>query len=178
MLLMAAAGQAAEAVGLCVAVILNVIDSVSGDAWTTSNAIGFIVLEAIVAVGVAWIASGIARFRPWSRTPAVMTQVFTILIALWLLEAHRYALGDSRPAGGHRGARRVVRPDEPPRAVSPGGMTPGPPRMGGSAPVLAPGVPPGPPHGGLPPPISPWGVPRRKRAGPGNGVFDAINRRR
>lgn len=93
MLLMAAAGQAAVAVGLCVAVILNVIDSVSGDAWTTSNAIGFIVLEAIVAVGVAWIASGIARFRPWSRTPAVMTQVFTILIALWLLEAHRYAWG-------------------------------------------------------------------------------------
>jgi hypothetical protein len=76
-----------------VAIILNVIDSVSGDAWTTSNAIGFIVLEAIVAAGVALIASGIARFRPWSRTPAVMTQVFTILIALWLLEAHRYAWG-------------------------------------------------------------------------------------
>ena len=93
MLLVAAAAQAAEAVGLCVAVILNVIDSASGDAWTTSNAIAFIVIEAIVAVGVAWIASGIARVRPWSRTPAVMTQVFTILIAVWLLEAHRYAWG-------------------------------------------------------------------------------------
>jgi hypothetical protein len=93
MLLTAAAAQAAEAVGLCVAVILNVIDSVSGDAWTTSNATGFIALEAIVAVAVAWIAWGIARVRPWSRTPAVMTQVFTILIALWLLEAHRYAWG-------------------------------------------------------------------------------------
>ena len=44
-------------------------------------------------LAVAWIASGIARVRPWSRTPAVMTQVFTILIALWLLEAHRYGWG-------------------------------------------------------------------------------------
>ncbi|HEX3515810.1 MAG TPA: hypothetical protein VHT26_17595 [Trebonia sp.] len=93
MLLMAAAAQAAVAVGLGVAVILNVVDSVSGDAWTTSNAIAFIVLEAIVAVGVALVASGIARVRPWSRTPAVMTQLFTILIALWLLEAHRYGWG-------------------------------------------------------------------------------------
>ena len=93
MLLMAAGAQAAEAVGLCVAVLLNVIDSVSGDAWTTSNAIGFIVLEAVIAAGVAWIAVGITRRRPWTRTPAVMTQVLTGLIAVWLLEAHRYAWG-------------------------------------------------------------------------------------
>ena len=93
MLRVATAAQAAEAVGLCVAVIFNVIDTASGESWTTSNAIGFIVIEAIAAVGVAWIASGIARARPWSRTPAVMIQVFTILIALWLLEAHRYGWG-------------------------------------------------------------------------------------
>jgi hypothetical protein len=93
MLLMAAGAQAAEAVGLCVAVLLNAIDSVSGDAWTTSNAIAFIALEGLVAVAVAWVAWGIARVRPWSRTPAVMTQVFTILVALWLLEAHRYGWG-------------------------------------------------------------------------------------
>ncbi|MGH3295205.1 MAG: hypothetical protein ACRDP7_25750 [Trebonia sp.] len=93
MLLMAAVAVAAEAVGLCVAVILNAIDSASGDAWTTSNAIAFIALEALVAVAVAMVAWGIARVRPWSRTPAVMTQVFTILIAIWLLEAHRYGWG-------------------------------------------------------------------------------------
>jgi hypothetical protein len=93
MLLLAATAVAAEAAGVCVAVILNAIDSLSGDAWTTSNATAFIVIEVIAAVGVAWIAYGIARVRPWSRTPAVMIQVFTILIALWLLEAHRYGWG-------------------------------------------------------------------------------------
>ena len=49
--------------------------------------------EAAVAAGLAWIALGIARARPWSRTPAALTQVFTALIAVWLLEAHRYAWG-------------------------------------------------------------------------------------
>ena len=93
MLRVAAAALAAEAVGLCVAVVFNVIDSASGNSWTTSNAIAFIVMEFIVAVGVAWLASGVARIRPWSRTPAVMAQLLTAAIAVWLLEAHRYAWG-------------------------------------------------------------------------------------
>ncbi len=90
---MAAVAQAAEALGLCVVIVLNVIDSASGNTWTASNAIALIVVEAVVAAGVAWVAYGIARARPWSRTPAVMTQVFTAMIAVWLLEAHRYAWG-------------------------------------------------------------------------------------
>ena len=93
MLLLAAAAQAAEAAALCVAVVLSAVDSASGRAWTTSNAVGLIVVEVIVAIGVAAIASGIARVRPWSRTPAAMTQVFTVIIAIWLLEAHRYDWG-------------------------------------------------------------------------------------
>jgi len=90
---MAAVAQAAEALGLCVVIVLNVVDAVSGNTWTASNAIGQIVFEAVIAVGLAWIALGIARARPWSRTPALLTQVFTALIAIWLLEAHRYAWG-------------------------------------------------------------------------------------
>jgi hypothetical protein len=90
---LATAAQAAEAVGLGVAVVFNVVDSVSGNDSTASNAAAFIVLEVIVAIGVAAVAAGLARVRPWSRTPAVMTQVFTALIAIWLLEAHRFAWG-------------------------------------------------------------------------------------
>ena len=89
----AAAAQAAEALGLCVVIVLNVIDATSGNTWTASNATAQIVFEAVVAVGVGWVAYGIARARPWSRTPAVLTQVFTAMIAIWLLEAHRYAWG-------------------------------------------------------------------------------------
>ena len=90
---MAVVVQAAEALGLCVVIVLNVIDSASGNTWTASNAIAQIVFEAVVAAAVAWVAYGIARARPWSRTPGVLTQVFTAMIAVWLLQAHRYAWG-------------------------------------------------------------------------------------
>jgi hypothetical protein len=93
LLRVAVAALAAEAAGLCVAVILNIIDSVSGQTWTAGNAAGFIAVEVIVAIAVAAIAAGVARFRPWSRTPAVLTQVFTIFIAVWLLAAHRFSWG-------------------------------------------------------------------------------------
>ncbi|HEX3711387.1 MAG TPA: hypothetical protein VHV09_01235 [Trebonia sp.] len=93
MLRVAATAQAAEAAGLCVAVVFNLVDWASGQAWTTGNAVGLSAVELIVAAGVAWIAVGVARVRPWSRTPAVLTQVFTIMIAVWLLEAHRYGWG-------------------------------------------------------------------------------------
>jgi hypothetical protein len=93
MLRLATAAQAAEAVGLCVAVVFNVIDSASGNSSATSNAVAFIAFEVLFAIGWAWIAWGIAHVRPWSRTPAMLSQVFTAMIALWLLEAHRYAWG-------------------------------------------------------------------------------------
>jgi hypothetical protein len=89
LLLLAAVAQGLEAVGLCAVVVAQVVDSASGQSWRSSNAIALIVVEIIAAVGVAWIASAIARVLPWSRTPAVMTQVFTAFIASWLLEAHR-----------------------------------------------------------------------------------------
>ena len=93
MLRVAAAAQAVEAVGLCVAIVLNVIDSASGNDLTASNAIGFIVVEAIIAIGVAWIAAGLVRVQPWSRTPAGMTPVLTAAIGVWLLQAGRYEWG-------------------------------------------------------------------------------------
>jgi hypothetical protein len=137
----AAAAQAAEAVGLCVAVVLNVIDSASGRAWTASNAIAFIVLEALVAIGVAWIASGIARVRPWSRTPAVMTQVFTVMVAIWLLQAHSYGWGLPALLLAIAGLAGLFAPSSLralTRGASPGGGPPDP-RTGGSRPPSPPG---------------------------------------
>jgi hypothetical protein len=93
MLSVAAAAVALEAVGLCVAVVANAIDDVDGRTTTQSNAVAFMVLEFVVAIGVAWVAVGIARVQPWSRTPAVLVQVFTAMIAIWLIEAHRYDWG-------------------------------------------------------------------------------------
>ena len=93
MLTVAVAAVALEAVGVCVAVVANAIDDVNGRTSTQSNAIGFMLFEFIIAVGVALIALGVHRVQPWSRTPALIVQVFTAMIAIWLLQAHRYDWG-------------------------------------------------------------------------------------
>jgi hypothetical protein len=92
-LLVGAAAQGLEAAGLIVVIAANLIDLADGHTSTRSNAAGLIAVEAVVAIGVAAIAAGIIRIRPWARTPAIMTQVLAIVIAIWLLEAHRLAWG-------------------------------------------------------------------------------------
>jgi hypothetical protein len=93
LLWLAAAAQGLEAAGLLVVVALNLSDLAGGQTYQTSNAVAVIVIEAIVAIGVAWTAWGIVRVRPWSRTPAVLTQVFTAIIAIVLIRAHRLGWG-------------------------------------------------------------------------------------
>jgi hypothetical protein len=93
LLIVAAAALAAEAVGLVVSVAVNAADSATGQSATAYHGAGFIALQVVVAIGVAAIALGVARLRPWSRTPAVMTQVLTGVIAVALLQAGRYGWG-------------------------------------------------------------------------------------
>ena len=93
MLRLAAGIQAVEAVGLCVAGVLTAVDAAAGRSAQASSGIALTLLAFIVAAGLAWIASGIARQRPWSRTPAVLTQVLTGVIAVYLLQAHRFDWG-------------------------------------------------------------------------------------
>jgi hypothetical protein len=90
---LAAGVQAAEAAALAVAGVLTAIDAASGQSYQTSSGIALTLFEFIVVAGLAAIALGIARARPWSRTPAVMTQVLAGIIAIILLQAHRFDWG-------------------------------------------------------------------------------------
>src|ERR1700678_4622228 len=83
----AAAAQGREAAGLLVVAAVNLSDLAGGQTDQRSNAIAFIGVELIVAIGLALIAAGIVRVRPWSRTPAVMTQVFAVILAIVLIQA-------------------------------------------------------------------------------------------
>ena len=93
LLSLAAAAQGLEAAGLLVVAAVNLSDLAGGQTDQRSNAIAFIGVEVIVAIGLAAIAAGIARVRPWSRTPAVMTQVFAVIIGIVLIQAHRFGWG-------------------------------------------------------------------------------------
>ena len=90
---LAAVVQAVEAVGLCLAAALAAADLAAGQTYQRSSGVALVVLEFIVAAGLAAIAAGLARSRPWSRTPAVMAQVLTGVIGIFLLQAGRYEWG-------------------------------------------------------------------------------------
>lgn len=93
MLLAAAAVLAAEAVALLAYTIITVIDIAEGRAYTFASGAGQVVLQVIMLAGLVSLASGVAKMRPWTRTPSVMVQVLVGFVAVVLLQAHRYAWG-------------------------------------------------------------------------------------
>jgi hypothetical protein len=93
MLRVAALVQAVEAAGLCAVAALSAADAAAGQTYQSSSGVGFVVFVLLVAAGLAVIASALARCRPWSRTPAVMTQIIVAVIAIFLLQAASYDWG-------------------------------------------------------------------------------------
>ena len=85
----AAAAQAIEAVGLCVAAAFAAVATADGKSHQVTSGIAITVIVLVAAAGVAVIAAGLARTRSWSRTPAVMTQVFAVIAAITLLDGNR-----------------------------------------------------------------------------------------
>jgi hypothetical protein len=88
-LLVAAAAQVIEAAGLCVAAAFGAASTADGKSAQVTSGAGLTVFAVVVAVGVALIAIAVARARPWSRTPTVMTQLFVIIGGIVLLDGQR-----------------------------------------------------------------------------------------
>lgn len=125
MVLVAAIVVAAEALALLVYTVLTVIAVATNQTYQVSSGVAQIVLQLIVVAGLAWIASGLAKVRPWTRTPAVMLQGFIGIMAIILLQAHRLDWGLATlvlAAAGLAGLlspaslRALARPMPPPRA--------------------------------------------------------------
>ncbi|MBV9384044.1 MAG: hypothetical protein JOY82_09045 [Streptosporangiaceae bacterium] len=90
---LAAAVQAAEAAMLCVAAVITAVDTAAGRSYQQASGIALTLIAFGTVAALAWIAGGLARLRPWSRTPAVMTQLFTGGVGIYLLEGHRFDWG-------------------------------------------------------------------------------------
>ena len=86
---LAAAAQAIEAVGLCVAAVFAAVSTAAGKSHQTAAGIALTLLAFGAAAGLAAIAVGLAKARPWSRTPALMTQLFVVIAGITLLDGHR-----------------------------------------------------------------------------------------
>ena len=86
---LAAAAQVIEAAGLCVAAAFGAISTADGKSSQAASGAALSVFALLVAVGVALIAAALAKARPWSRTPTVMTQLFVVIGGIVLLDGNR-----------------------------------------------------------------------------------------
>ncbi len=92
-LLAAAIVEAIEAAGVLAAAILAGIDTSSGRSYHANSGIALTLIGIATAVALAYVASGLARARRWSRTPALLTQLFVGIVAIYLIQGHRYDWG-------------------------------------------------------------------------------------
>jgi hypothetical protein len=86
---LAAAAQAVEAVGMLAAAGFAAAATAAGQSYQRASGIALTLIAVGVAAGFAAFAVGLARARPWARTPVVMTQLFVIIAGITLLDGRR-----------------------------------------------------------------------------------------
>jgi hypothetical protein len=89
----AAVIQAAESVLVLVATVLVGVDAASGQSYHVNSGIALTVLGVAAVAALALVAAGLARARRWSRTPALLTQLFAGIVGIYLLQGHRIDWG-------------------------------------------------------------------------------------
>ncbi len=92
--LLGAAGiQAAEAAVVLAATVLAGLDTAAGRSYQAGSGIALTAIGVLTVILLAAVAAGLARARRWSRTPALLTQLFTGIIGIYLLQGGRYEWG-------------------------------------------------------------------------------------
>jgi hypothetical protein len=84
---------AVEAAALLAAAIVVGADTAAGHAYQVASGVALTLIALGVAALLGLTAAGLARARPWSRTPAVLAQLFYGVVAVYLLQGHRYGWG-------------------------------------------------------------------------------------
>jgi hypothetical protein len=89
----AAGVQAVEAAVVCVASVLSAVDTAAGKSYQLGSGIALTVIGFATVAALGWVAVGLAKARPWSWTPAMLVQLFTLIIGIYLLQSRRYDWG-------------------------------------------------------------------------------------
>jgi len=89
----AAAVQAVEAAGLLVAAGLAAVATAEGKSYERSSGIALTLITVATAALFAAFAAGLAKARPWTRTPVVMFQLAIGAWGVFLLTGHHYEWG-------------------------------------------------------------------------------------
>jgi hypothetical protein len=116
--------QGAEAAGVLVASVLAGVDAVGGRSYHEDSGIALTVIGIATALALGLVAVGLARGRAWSRTPALLTQLFAGIVSIYLLQGHRYAWGGPGMAVALAGFVALLAPPSL-RALARGPVAPG-----------------------------------------------------
>ena len=90
---LAAAVQAVEAVGMLVAAGFAAAATAGGQSYARASGIALTLIAVGTAVLFGAFAAGLAKARPWTRTPVVMTQLAIGIWGIYLLTGHRAEWG-------------------------------------------------------------------------------------
>ena len=69
------------------------MDAASGQSYHVSSGVALTVIGVAAVAALALVAAGLARARRWSRTPALLTQLFAGIVGIYLLQGHRLDWG-------------------------------------------------------------------------------------
>ena len=92
-LVAAALVQAVQALALLFAAVLAAVAASQGKSYQNSSGIALTVISFGTAAALGLVAFGLARARRWSRTPALLTQLFTGITGIYLIVDQRYSWG-------------------------------------------------------------------------------------
>jgi hypothetical protein len=89
----AAAAQAAEAALVFVASVLSAVDTATGKSYQLASGIALTAIGFGTALALGFVAAGVVRVRLWSWTPALLSQLFTLIVGIYLLQGRRLDWG-------------------------------------------------------------------------------------
>jgi hypothetical protein len=89
----AAVVQGAESVLILAATVLAAVDAAAGQSYHVNSGIALTVIGVAAVAALGLVAAGLARARRWSRTPALLTQLFAGIVGIYLLQGHRLDWG-------------------------------------------------------------------------------------
>jgi hypothetical protein len=87
--------EALEAVLVAAAAVLAGVDTSRGRSYQLSSGIAITIIGLVTAAGLGLVASGLRHPRRWTRTPALLTQLFTGIVGIYLLQGGRYDWGSA-----------------------------------------------------------------------------------
>jgi hypothetical protein len=85
--------EAVEAAGVLLATILAGIDTASGKSYHLASGIAITLIGFATAVALGLVARGLLAGRRWTRTPTMLTQLFTGIVGIYLVQGGRYNWG-------------------------------------------------------------------------------------